>query len=141
MTLIFSLSGSRGASVFDSFIEAPWPSALQWSSLMPQPRNTMPKRVGNADGGGTSAKACSDSSQGNATVQPAPRSTARREMGNANVLVSRDILVHLSRGYLRWSRGRQDSFVSELRAHDNGFHHRIETVVVRGQVGQHAIDQ
>ena len=41
----------------------------------------MPKRLGKAEGGGTSAKACSDSSQGKATVQPAPRSTARREMG------------------------------------------------------------
>jgi hypothetical protein len=46
----------------------------------------MPKRLGQAEGGGTSAKACSDSSQGSATVQPAPRSTARREMGNANFL-------------------------------------------------------
>src|SRR5580692_1939917 len=108
---------------------------------MPQPRNTMPKRVGNADGGGTSANACSDSSHGNATVQPAPRSTARREMGNANLLVSRDMLVHLSRDYLHWSRGRRDSLVSELRAHDNGFHHRIETVAVPGQVGLHAIDE
>src|SRR5580698_9525789 len=101
----------------------------------------MPNRLGNADGGGTSAKACSDSSQGNATVQPAPRSTARREMGNANLLVSRDMLVHLSSGDLRWRRGRRDSFVSELRAHDNGFHHRIEAVAVRGQVGLHAMDQ
>src|ERR1700733_11291905 len=58
---------------------------------MPLPRKTMPKRLGKADGGGTSAKACSDSSQGKATVQPAPRSTARREMGRVNFLVSRDM--------------------------------------------------
>ena len=50
----------------------------------------MPNRLGKAEGGGTSAKACRDSSQGRATVQPAPRSTARREMGNANFLVNRD---------------------------------------------------
>src|ERR1700733_10855574 len=58
---------------------------------MPQPRKTMPKRLGKAEGGGTSAKACSDSSQGRATVQPAPRRTARREMGKANFLVNRDM--------------------------------------------------
>jgi hypothetical protein len=56
----------------------------------------MPKRLGKAEGGGTSAKAWRDSSQGKATVQPAPRSTARRETGNANFLA--DMLVHLSRG-------------------------------------------
>jgi hypothetical protein len=59
----------------------------------------MPKRLGKADGGGTSAKACSDSSQGRATVQPAPRSTARRETGSANVLDSRDMVVHLNNGF------------------------------------------
>src|ERR1700690_1611317 len=50
----------------------------------------MPKRLGKAEGGGTSAKACSDSRKGRATVQPAPRSTARRERGNANFLDNRD---------------------------------------------------
>src|SRR3984885_16319508 len=112
MTLIFCLSGSRGDSVLLNFMSAPWPSALQWSSFTPQPRKTMPKRLGKAEGGGTSAKACSDSSQGNATVQPAPRSTARRETGNASFLA--DMLVRLSRGYLGF--GYCYSFVPELWA-------------------------
>src|ERR1700678_1949635 len=67
---------------------------------MPLPRKTMPKRLGKADGGGTSAKACSDSSQGNATMQPAPRSTARRETGRVIFLANRDMLVRLSGCYL-----------------------------------------
>src|ERR1700723_121513 len=61
---------------------------------MPLPRKTMPKRLGKAEGGGTSAKAWRDSSQGKATVQPAPRSTARRDTGRARVLESLD-MVHL----------------------------------------------
>src|SRR6201996_3995591 len=106
---------------------------------MPLPRKTMPKRLGKADGGGTSAKACNDSSQGNATVQPAPRSTARREMGSMNLLA--DMLVHLSGCYLSRSRGRWNSFVPELRAQDNGFYHRVKAISLGGQVGLHGIDQ
>src|ERR1700733_9697473 len=107
---------------------------------MPQPRKTMPKRLGKAEGGGTSAKACSDSSQGKATVQPAPRSTARREMGNANFLA--DILVSLSGRYLRLRFLRRGySFIPELWAQDNGFYQRIKTVALRCQVGLHGIHQ
>src|ERR1700722_5981169 len=106
---------------------------------MPLPRKTMPKRLGKADGGGTSAKACSDSSQGKATVQPAPRSTARREMGSMNLLA--DMLVHLSGCYLSRSRGRWNSFVPELRAKNNGFHHRVKAISLGCQVGLHGFDQ
>src|ERR1700722_10697439 len=106
---------------------------------MPLPRKTMPKRLGKADGGGTSAKACSDSSQGKATVHPAPRSTARREMGSMNLLA--DMLVHLSGCYLSRSRGRWNSFVPELRAKNNGFHHRVKAISLGCQVGLHGIDQ
>src|ERR1700691_2928616 len=97
----------------------------------------MPKRLGKAEGGGTSAKACSDSSQGNATVQPAPRSTARRETGNANFLAG--MLVHLSGCYL--GRKCWYSFIPGLWAHDNGFDHRIKIIAVAGKIGLHGIHQ
>src|SRR5271156_5636890 len=106
---------------------------------MPVPRKTVPKRLGKADGAGTSANACSDSSHGNATVQPAPRSTARREMGSVNLLVDRGMLIRLSRCDLRLRYGLP--FVSELRAHHDGFHQRIETIVVRGKIAPHTIHQ
>src|SRR5579871_6888809 len=109
---------------------------------MPQPRNTIPNRLGNADAGGVSAHACNDSRNGSATVQPAPRNTARREMGRAALWVSRDMVVHLSGcnlrcGLLRW---RSRPFVAKLRAEDDGFNHRIETIALSGKIGLHGID-
>src|SRR5262245_49806817 len=86
MTLILCLSGSSGASVLPSFISAPLPLAHQWLPLMPLPMNSTAKRCGKAAAGAATddaapspAQAESDSSQGRATVTPAPRRTARRE--------------------------------------------------------------
>src|SRR5580698_3952684 len=143
ITLIFCLSGSKGERVFDSFISAPWPSALQWSSLMPQPRNTTPNRFGNADAGGVSADACNDSRKGSATVQPAPRNTARREIGSATLSVSRDMVFHLSGCNLHCGllRRRRRPPVAKLRAQYDGLKHRIEAIAVRGEIGLHGIDQ
>src|SRR3954453_463070 len=82
MTLTFSFRGSRGDRVLLSFIAAPSPSALQWSSFTPFPRNTTPNLFGSAEADGVSANAFIDSSHGSATVQPTPRRTVRREIGN-----------------------------------------------------------
>src|SRR5579862_4196096 len=53
--------------------------------------NSTPNRFGNADAGGVSAKACKDSSHGNAMVTPAPRRTVRREMRGVLFSVSRSV--------------------------------------------------
>ena len=56
----------------------------------------MPKRFGNAAGNLVSAKTLRDSSHGKATVQPAPRSTARREMRGTEFFLVVDILFTVS---------------------------------------------
>src|ERR1043166_1605519 len=93
MTVILFLNGSSTDNVLLSFIDAPEPSALQWSSLMPFPMNNTANRFGNPGAGAVSAKARKDSSHGNATVTPAPRRTARRENPRAGFRVDCGILL------------------------------------------------
>src|ERR1700689_5526990 len=81
ITMIFCLTGSSPDKVLLSFIPAPEPSALQWSSLIPLPMNRTAKRFGKAAGGGVSAKAVKEGSLGNAMETPAPRRTVRQGKG------------------------------------------------------------
>src|SRR5580698_7449615 len=103
----------------------------------------MPNRLGKAEGGGTSAKACRESRNGSATVQPAPRRTARRERGSTSFLVNRDMrLVHLSRRNLRLTlRGRRRPHIPELWAQHNGLDHRVKSIPLSRQIRLHAIQQ
>jgi hypothetical protein len=86
-TLILCLRGSSGESDLLSFMSAPSPVELQWSSLMPHPMNMTPKRWGKgaAAVAAVAPKTRTDSSHGSAMTTPAPRNTARRETVRANV--------------------------------------------------------
>src|SRR5579884_428621 len=81
--------------------------------------NSTAKRFGNAAGERVSAAAWSDSSQGSATVTPAPRKTARRD---SVILLP---FVNTS--------------VQELRASDNGLDQGIETVIRGGEPCLHRL--
>src|SRR6185312_2418842 len=149
-TLIFCLIDSSGSRVLESFISAPLPSALQWFSLTPQPRKTTPKRLGKSAEDG-SARAFTDSSQGNAMAQPVPRSTARREKARERkegisvilILLAEIGLDQLGRGRLfrgdGLSGGVGHPAVEELRAENNRVHQGAELVAVRDQACLHLV--
>jgi hypothetical protein len=149
MTLTFCLSGSSGASVLPSFMAAPEPSALQWSSLMPFPRNITAKRLGNAEGDGVSASAWSDSSQGKAMVQPAPRRIARRVTANGDFRFDCGISSLSPRRRFSFpleSRCRflleiRIALIAKLRAGHDRFHQWLETVALGCQPIVHLLDQ
>src|SRR5262245_59596123 len=83
MTLIFALSGSKGASDSLSSIPAPAPLAHQRPGLMPVPMNSTAKRWGCPAVVAAEAellpKPDSDSSHGKAMVTPAPRRKVLRD--------------------------------------------------------------
>src|SRR5882757_3258012 len=115
MTLTFCFRGSSGCSVLLSFMSAPEPSALQWFSLTPHPRNTTPKRLGKSDGEGVSARALTDSSHGRAMEQPAPLSITRREKAREKGEFERGISVPLLEiGFDRFDIGRLHRGVLDL---------------------------
>src|SRR5579862_63342 len=147
ITLILCFSGSSGDRVLLSFMSAPEPSALQLFSLMPLPMNMTPKRFGKTVG--ASPNTGSDSSHGRATATPAPRRTARREMRGEEFCVDFGILVHLSLAYILGKRGGLrrcffDRFgiplIQKLRAGDDGLDQRAKAILIRGQLGLHAVD-
>src|SRR5579883_3257522 len=87
-TLILLLIGSSTERVLLSFMSAPDPSALQCSSLTPQPMNSTANLVGKVVAPAVSPKD-NDGRNGRAMVTPAPRRTARRDIFWV-------ILIHLS---------------------------------------------
>src|SRR6266404_4705145 len=145
MTLILCFKGSSGASVLLSFMSAPEPSAPQCSSFTPFPMNRTAKRFGKEDGGVVPAKAGSDSIHGKAIVTPAPTSALRRVMPLTELLVRFAILVaFLFPGIGLLSRDQRErsgaAFVHELRACDNDFHHRSESITIRSQRRSHTLN-
>src|SRR4051794_8107848 len=133
ITLILPFNGSSGSSVLPSFISAPEPSAVQWSSFTPLPMNRTAKRFGKLPGIVESAKAGSDSSHGNAMATPAPRRIVRREMRSASLFV----LIGIRLTFL--FRKIRASFVHELRAGDNRLHQGREAIAICSQRSSHAL--
>src|SRR5215471_18216942 len=156
ITLTFCLKGSSGDSVLESFMSAPLPSALQWFSLTPQPRNITAKRLGKSAAVGVSAKALTDSSHGRAMEQPAPFRITRRENARERNFEKRsdELVISLSLPeigldqFARRLRRRLgcacfagEAAIQELRAEHNRVHQAAEFVTVRGQVGPHLVHQ
>src|SRR3954447_12166073 len=96
--------------------------------------NSTPKRFGNAPPVVVSAKAGSDSSQGNAIATPAPRRMVRREIRSTDFFVCLDMLFT----FLLW--GFDAPFVQELGTGHDGFHQWTDTVAVSGGGVSHLQD-
>src|SRR5262249_22706358 len=92
-----------------------------------------PTRFGGAAVAPVSANIGSDSSHGRAMVTPAPRSTVRREMAEAD-------LRRLDMSFT-FRRGWCSTFIAELWTGYDGLDHRMEAVAIGGERGAHLIDQ
>src|SRR5665213_1412863 len=123
---------------------------------MPQPRNTTPKRLGKSAAAGVSARALTDSSQGSAMVQPAPRNNTRREKAlDRRGEWSLECGMSVPLPYIGFDlfdiggfeagvpdfRGLRRTLVEELRAHHDGFHQGAEFVPVGLEIGGHLVHQ
>src|ERR1017187_1404472 len=106
---------------------------------MPFPMKRTAKRFGKVAADGVSAKAVREGSHGRATVTPAPRRTARREMRWAEFCVGWGILfTFLLMGIGLFARLGISS-VQELRAGDNGLYEGREPIAIRGQLALHVL--